>query len=191
MRGTKHKCIQAKKKIPKFAIVLAVFAFHLVSTTWVSADLIDDVCQKTSDPNLCKSTIRLDPSSSSADTKGLARIMIQKTNDSTSDAKDEEIPRLIGKTKDVDVQNRLRSCGESYAIVQIRHVAYAMFYLDRDNYKAASNSIGEATVVIGFCNKGFTDPPVGPKMPSPLADVNKLLTSLIHVSVDILNMLAA
>ncbi|ONI14781.1 hypothetical protein PRUPE_3G008000 [Prunus persica] len=73
----------------------------------VSTDLVEETCHKTTNYDLCVSSLKSDPRSSTADVKGLARIALDQTLTNSVDAQ-ARIARLFNETSDEYTRKRLR-----------------------------------------------------------------------------------
>ncbi|KAK8661849.1 hypothetical protein V6N13_091440 [Hibiscus sabdariffa] len=67
-------------KIVSFIILQALFCFTFFPLSHSANSLIETTCTKTSFPDLCVSTLKSDPRSSTADLSGLARIVADSVN---------------------------------------------------------------------------------------------------------------
>ncbi|XP_054793752.1 pectinesterase inhibitor-like [Prosopis cineraria] len=149
-------------------------------------DLIDQVCQKTSNPSLCESTLKSDPESVGADTKGLAHIMCDKSLDNANETLNRVIPELVGKAREKAVADKLQSCRLIYAVT-VTGISSAARQLDSGKNDVALSYLEIAANGTDSCEKVFTLVP--PKMVSPFPDRTKLLMSLVRLAQDIIHMI--
>lgn len=157
------------------------------AATTSSNDLIHQVCQKTSNPSLCESTLKSDPKSEGADTKGLAHITSDKSLESANETLNKVIPALVGKAKEKAVADKLQNCRIIYALI-VSDISSASAQLEASGKNEVALSYLElAANGTDSCEKVFTLVP--PKMNSPLSDRNNPLVALIRVVQDIIHLI--
>ncbi|XP_070034400.1 pectinesterase inhibitor-like [Nicotiana tomentosiformis] len=145
-------------------IIIVIFFTSLSFVAHSYGDLIDDVCQKTIDYNLCVKSLRADPRSASADKKSLARIIIQLSQDKANDILS-QTEMLLKQTKEPVLKQCLEVCKEMYDTA-VFHYSEAVNYLDADNFSDAADTAGETLSDADTCDESFTEPT--PVLKSPL-----------------------
>ncbi|OIT33539.1 PREDICTED: pectinesterase inhibitor-like [Nicotiana attenuata] len=162
--------------------VIIFFSFFLVPCF---GDLIDDACHKTSDFNLCATSLRSDPHSSSADLKGLTRIMIQlglaKANQISA-----QVKLLLNQSKDRGFKQCLQICLEEFGYAIDPRLPDAIKYLNSNDYWNVDTNLVGAGNSAETCEESFTEPP---GYTSPLAEVDKNFDHFIEVTRDLLSQL--
>ncbi|XP_060178243.1 pectinesterase inhibitor-like [Lycium barbarum] len=93
--------------------LIVIFFIFLSLVTFSSGDLIDDVCRTSANFKVCVSALRADPKSSSADKRGLVRILIQQCLTKGKSIYN-EIVSLLKQTKEPVLKEALKSCKENY-----------------------------------------------------------------------------
>nr|XP_009771117.1 PREDICTED: cell wall / vacuolar inhibitor of fructosidase 1-like [Nicotiana sylvestris] len=111
-------------------ILVVMFFTSLSFVAHSYGDLIDDVCQKTIDYNLCVKSLRADPRSASADKKSLARIIINSdtagktlSDVDTWDESFTESPPVLRKTQKshhTDQRNSVSNFPGKSSVVRFR-----------------------------------------------------------------------
>ncbi|GAA0164042.1 hypothetical protein LIER_19768 [Lithospermum erythrorhizon] len=142
------------------------------------AALIDTVCQKTSDPNFCKSTLNSDSRSASADLNGLADIVLQQAEVKALEIL-ARIQRLTKEATDPRIQNGLFACNQLYGPARDK-ISAAILDLTRDATRAASLASGAALDPV-TCEASFRP------SPSPLTNENNVFASLAKTASEIIN----
>ncbi|XP_048129307.1 cell wall / vacuolar inhibitor of fructosidase 1-like [Rhodamnia argentea] len=153
-------------KTPMLLLLLSFSQLLLITILpFASADLVDDTCKKTPYADFCASTLRSDPRSSTADTKTLGLIMVDKVdvNAMSTLAKIED---LLGKSPGPGTKQALTSCEESYKIITSAMVPSSKDSLTKGDYKYAVYYMNSAANDATECEAGFG----GSK--SPLSDSN-------------------
>ncbi|KAK4374029.1 hypothetical protein RND71_004706 [Anisodus tanguticus] len=92
----------------------------LLCGSYLTMEIIGDVCQKTDDNNLCVKSLRADPRSASADKKCLARIMVQLSQAKASDILN-QIDVLLKQTKEPILKQCLEVCRDTYDMTAFRY----------------------------------------------------------------------
>nr|ASW25868.1 Pectinesterase inhibitor [Litchi chinensis] len=146
----------------------------------VSADLIDDTCNKTPFYNLCVTTLRSDPQSSKADVQGLARIAAIKLQDKATSTKNQINDLLKGKT-DPKLKGALNICADAYNIIVKYDISVIIGAITKGNPKFAEEYAIDLTKEADKCGKGISG--------SPLASNNKFVHDLSDVVLFIVRLL--
>uniref|UniRef100_A0A7N0ZXZ8 Pectinesterase inhibitor domain-containing protein n=1 Tax=Kalanchoe fedtschenkoi TaxID=63787 RepID=A0A7N0ZXZ8_KALFE len=107
--------------------------------SYVTADetLITSTCSQTPYEDLCVSALKSDRRSASADTAGLARILVDKFSAKTKLAI-RVVNQRVKTAKDPRVVRALRQCGEVYKAVMVADVPMAIEALTKGDPKFAS-----------------------------------------------------
>ncbi|KAK9292192.1 hypothetical protein L1049_020153 [Liquidambar formosana] len=147
------------------------------------SDLIDNTCKQTPYYDLCVSSLRSDPRSSSADVQGLALIITDMVLGNATDTL-ALIEDLLKQIKDPSLEKALAYCAELYIPVVKYDLPQAIEALTKGHYKFANYSISEAGNQADTCEKNFTGSTV-----SPLTDQNSLVHDLSAVAASIANKL--
>ncbi|XP_004517182.1 cell wall / vacuolar inhibitor of fructosidase 1-like [Cicer arietinum] len=146
-------------------------------------DLVDQVCRKTPNYNLCISTLQSNPQAHNTDTKGIALIMV---NDIVLNVNDtlKFTEGLIKKSTDVGLQKKLDFCAETYIPLVKYVLPQAGDAVNQSRFKYASYSISYAGKEIGSCNNKFSA-----STTSPLSDRNGTIQKLFDIASAILKLL--
>ncbi|KAM0965822.1 hypothetical protein FF1_021775 [Malus domestica] len=135
------------------------------------ATLIDQTCQKTPDHNLCVSSLRSDPRSSSADVKGLGIIMVDVVKGKATDT----LNQINDLLKQRPGDKSLSSCAEVYNTVITADVPEASQGFSLGNPKFAEQGMNDAAGEAVSCENGFSGS-------SPLTDKNKSVHDVAAVA---------
>ncbi|XP_033511010.1 pectinesterase inhibitor-like [Nicotiana tomentosiformis] len=165
-------------------ILLVIF---FISHSFVNpslGDLIDDVCRKSSDYKLCVESLRANPKSSSADQKGLTRIMLQL---SLAKAKNiyNEVLILLQQTKEVVLKQCLQICKDNYDEA-VDDITSSIEYLDANEFFFARSFAIDATDDSSSCEESFAEPPI---RKSPLKPKSDDFLHFVETTVSLINLL--
>lgn len=139
--------------------------------------LIESICKKTPNFDLCVSSLKSDPKSSTADVPGLSLIMvdiIKAKATKTLNRIHELLKRGPGGFRE---KQALSSCANSYNVIIEADVPEAIEALTRGGYKFAEDGIADAAVEADICEHGFSS--LGS---SPLTDMNKDMNEVSNVA---------
>lgn len=142
-------------------IILAKYVFR------DKVDLIDSTCKKTLYPDLCLSSLRSHPSSSAADAKMLAGIMLNLTMANATDIL-KEIQKLQSKATDSVIEKGLQMCYGFYYSAARDDIPNAIKYVNSGSYAIALDYVQSAIEKPHLCEQTFFQ---GPEIRrSPLID---------------------
>ncbi|ESQ48215.1 hypothetical protein EUTSA_v10021672mg [Eutrema salsugineum] len=142
-------------------------------------NIIDKTCKQTPDYTLCVSLLRSDPRSSSADTAGLALILIDKIKALGTETLGQI--NVAYKTKPM-LKQPLDECNQRYKIIVDVDVHTAIIALKGDP-KFAEDAIVDAGVEASVCESGFA------KGQSPLTGLIQKMEKMCDVTRAIVRML--
>lgn len=137
-------------------------------------DLVDDMCKKTPNLELCSSTIHSNPQAGKSDANGIAVIMVNDILQSVTNTLS-FIQGLVKQTNtDPELQRKYVVCTETYIPLEKTILPQAVDSINKKNYGLAIYSMGYIGKEIDSCNKQFpTSSPLGEK------------TSFLHNLLDI------
>ncbi|EOX95329.1 Pectinesterase inhibitor domain - like 2 [Theobroma cacao] len=164
-------------------VLLIVLLLFLMS---VRADMIDDTCNRTSDTELCLSTLRSDPRSSTADAKGLAHIVLDIT---LKKAKDNvaQIDQLLSRTTDPALKDVLTICSQEYGNATVVILPRAIQKLESKFDAEATGNVEDSAGCAKTCEESFSDGPRPEQnRPSPFTDQNNAVLHLARLAEDII-----
>ncbi|CAK8563809.1 unnamed protein product [Lathyrus sativus] len=144
-------------------------------------DLVDDMCKKTPNLNLCSSTIHSNPQAGKSDANGIAVIMVNDILQSVTDTLS-FIQGLVKETKDPELQRKYVVCAETYNPLVKTILPLAVDSINKKNYGLAIYSMGYVGKDIDSCNNQFSTG-------SPLADKTSSLHKLLDIGSAILKQL--
>ena len=144
-------------------LLLALFfiCLSILSNLFTSAeaDLINDVCSGSKNPQFCINSLRSDPRSGSADLKGLGQIAIDLTTRSTKSTKS-----LVDSLKQHATDTRLKgiydSCSENYGY-SIYDLGEAASLLKSGDYLGVNLRASAALDDADTCDDNFKDAKLG------------------------------
>ncbi|CAN8269193.1 unnamed protein product [Cochlearia groenlandica] len=142
-------------------------------------DIVDKTCKQTPDYTLCLSLLRSDPRSFSADTAGLALILVDKIKALGTDTIG-QINQAY-KTKPM-LKQPLDDCNDKYKTIVNVDVHTAIMAI-KGNPKFAEGAIVDAGVEASGCERGF------PKGQSPLTGLVQSMNKICDVTRAIVRML--
>ncbi|GFQ02579.1 pectinesterase inhibitor [Phtheirospermum japonicum] len=141
-----------------FNFVLAAtiaLALVLFGCNYCEADLINDVCSKATNPRLCNQALRSDTRSKGADLRGLAEIIIQKSQAAIRVAKRVAKSVQTSENKPIidtcietqnDANDTLNDC--------MKLLKQAIRKIDKDTLNIQASA---AMTDVGTCDDGFQD----------------------------------
>ncbi|CAK7326307.1 unnamed protein product [Dovyalis caffra] len=129
------------------------------------ANLIQQICKRTPNFDLCVTSLASDPQSSTADVNGLALIMVDVLK-----AKATSTLNLINQqlTKSPALKQPLTSCASNYNAILTADIPEGIEALQKGDPKFAETGANDAAVEADICEAGF-------KGKSPLTNSNKLV----------------
>ncbi|XP_022760929.1 cell wall / vacuolar inhibitor of fructosidase 1-like [Durio zibethinus] len=159
-------------KIISIVIIQAVISFTFFPLSYSDNNLIETTCKKTPFFDLCVSTLKSDPRSSTADVAGLALIAADSVK-AKALATLNQVTGLIKSATDPKLLKALNHCFDSYNnILQVDIAAAIQAIVKRDS-KFAVNSATDAANKAQGCDNGFANPPK-----SPISNGNKAVHDL-------------
>ncbi|XP_070042532.1 putative invertase inhibitor [Nicotiana tomentosiformis] len=132
---------------------IVIFFIFLSLVAHSSGDLIEDVCKKSTDYKLCVSSLRADPRSSSADKKGLVRIMLQLSLGKAKDIYNQTLIMLKQPMEPI-LKQCLQICRDNYDLA-VSQITNSIKDLD-ENFDMVNSDISSAIT----CEESFTERPV-------------------------------
>ncbi|XP_059295375.1 cell wall / vacuolar inhibitor of fructosidase 2-like [Lycium ferocissimum] len=146
------------EKMHSIRTLTVIFFMSLSLITFSSGDLIDDICRKSSDFKVCTDSLRTDPKSSSADEKGLVRILLQQCLAKATSIYN-EIVFLLKETKEPVLKQCLEVCKDNYDGAKDDVAATIKSFDANDFTEAISHASAVESGPID-CEESFTEPPV-------------------------------
>ncbi|EOA29659.1 hypothetical protein CARUB_v10015473mg [Capsella rubella] len=145
----------------------------------MGSSIVDMTCKQTPDYTLCLSLLRSDPRSSSADTVGLALILVDKIKALGT----ETLGRIneAYKTKTM-LKRALDECNLRYKTIVDVNVHTAIIAI-KGNPKFAEDAVVDSGVEASVCEGGF------PKGQSPLTELTQRMDKICDVTRAIVRML--
>ncbi|CAK7325273.1 unnamed protein product [Dovyalis caffra] len=136
------------------------------------ANLIQQICKRTPNFNICVTSLQSDPKSSTADINGLALIMVGVLK-----AKSTSTLNLINqKLKESPaLKQPLTSCASKYNAILTGDIPQATEALQKGNPKFAESGANDAALEADLCEGGF-------KGSSPITASNKLVHDISVVT---------
>ncbi|XVF62418.1 hypothetical protein PTKIN_Ptkin09bG0006100 [Pterospermum kingtungense] len=144
--------------------------------------LVEKTCRNTFYFDLCVSTLKSDPRSSSADVAGLAHIAADSV-EAKATATLNQITGLLKTANDPNLQKALQSCVDSYTTIKTA-IEVAITEIVRDNPKFVVNMANDAAAEAEICEVSFADPPK-----SPISGSNEAVHDLSSVLASIASLL--
>ncbi|XP_030539896.2 cell wall / vacuolar inhibitor of fructosidase 1-like [Rhodamnia argentea] len=142
-------------KTPMFFTLLSFAQILLIAIPPLgSADLVSCTCKKTPYAILCATALRFDPRSSTADTKTLGLIMVDKV-EAHAKSTLTTIKHLRGKAPHPRTKQALTSCEQSYRIILSAMVPPSKEGLTKGDYKFAVEYMNAAANDAPECEAGF------------------------------------
>ncbi|KAL6990119.1 hypothetical protein U1Q18_015867 [Sarracenia purpurea var. burkii] len=178
--------MECSQKLPFLFLLHALLLASSTNSFFVSSQqkgdpLIQAICKRTSNFQLCLSTLKSDPQSSNADAKGLALISLQivltKTNETLV-----AIGVLFNRTNDRGLFEQLGTCIEDYNKAVTESLPAAISALKYNNYGASKQGAEDTREDAQTCEQQF----VGG---SPFASQNKEVQDLSVLASEIISTL--
>ncbi|TMW82007.1 hypothetical protein EJD97_007093 [Solanum chilense] len=161
-----------------------IFMLFLFFVTFSSGDLIEDVCRRSSDYKTCIDALRADHRSSSADKKGLARILLQQCLTKTKSIYN-KIVSLLEQVKEPVILQSLQVCKENYDSA-IDDATSALKYFDANDIFGASSAATGIASAPQTCEDSFAEPPV---RISPIKSIDNDFMNFIGLTITVLHQL--
>lgn len=146
-------------KIISFIVLEAVFSFTFFSVTNSDKSLIETTCKHTPSFDLCVSTLKSDPRSSSADVAGLAHIAADNVN-AKATATLNQIQVLLKTAKDPNLHKALQRCVDTYNTIIKADIPVAIEAIVKGDPKFAVDSATDAAIEAQECEKSFAKSPI-------------------------------
>ncbi|GAB2269214.1 hypothetical protein Dimus_004183 [Dionaea muscipula] len=167
-----------------------IFVALLLSTKiHARDDLIRESCQRTPDPQTCESCLRSDPRCSTADSGGLALIMVDvvksKFTDSLGYVNQLVKQQQTGSQQQPALLEALRQCASHYKVVLDDNVPVAHNAVDEGDPKFGEQAMTDSGIEVDACESGFSDK----KLASPLTEKNKYLQGISSVAAVLFHLL--
>ncbi|XP_049387847.1 cell wall / vacuolar inhibitor of fructosidase 2-like [Solanum stenotomum] len=135
-----------------------IFMLFFSFVTFSSGDLIEDVCRTSSDFKVCINALRADPKSSSADKKGLVRILLQQCLTKAKNIYN-EVANLLEQAKEHVLIQCLQICKENYdSAIDVATTAIKDF--DANDFFGAKITVSAVVSCADTCEESFTEPPI-------------------------------
>ena len=134
-------------------------------------NLIQQVCKNTPNYNLCIKYLKSDPSSSTADIRGLSLIMVRAID---SNAK-QTLAKINQLVKGSPQKGALSQCADQYKAIISADVPSATQALRTGNPKFAETGVADAAVEADGCERGFSGN-------SPLTQQNRAMSDIANVA---------
>ncbi|KAI4344759.1 hypothetical protein L6164_011950 [Bauhinia variegata] len=132
-------------------------------------DLINEVCGKTYDTEGCIQTLKSDPRSAKADTRGLAVIMVDAMKPRGNDALN-KINELLKRNPPPGIRDPLRYCVSMYTEILNQNIAETAQALNGGDFKTAEYKANEISIKSNRCQQTFAAG--NPPLESPITDKN-------------------
>lgn len=167
------------KPVKPLAAFLVLFVLHQ-SLSEVGADLIAETCAKTTNPDLCATSLRSDPRGASAkDAKALTHIMYDLVLSNSKDTL-AQVQKLLGGSPDPGLTSSLTICKSGYDSIVSDKIPNALKNLDSSSYVTATSLMSDAMFLAQICERTLSTGPAVPK--SPLADENTKVINLCDIA---------
>ncbi|KAJ4721975.1 Pectinesterase inhibitor [Melia azedarach] len=165
------------KRLVFFLLLEAVAFLPLIQC---DTPLIEKTCQRTPFYDLCISSLKSDPRSSTADVRTLALIMVDiiKSKATQMLKQVEELQK-----QHPELQEPLSACHSRYNAVLVGDVPQAVEALEKGDYKFAEDSATDAAIEADACENGFS------AGKSPISPMNKLFHDISVITASIVNIL--
>ncbi|CAH8254855.1 unnamed protein product [Arabidopsis lyrata] len=161
-------------------MMMMMMKVMMMVTVMVSeGSIIEQTCKETPDFNLCVSLLNSDPRGSSADTSGLALILIDKIKGLTTKTLN-EINGLYKKRP--ELKRALDECSRRYKTILNADVPEAIEAISKGVPKFGEDGVIDAGVEASVCEGGF-------KGKSPLTSLTKSMQKISNVTRAIVRML--
>ncbi|KAI5336232.1 hypothetical protein L3X38_015499 [Prunus dulcis] len=151
----------------------------------VSTDLVQETCHKTTNYDLCVSSLKSDPRSSTADAKGLARIALDQTLTNSVDTQ-ARIARLFNETSDEYIRKGLGTCKDEYDL-GVGKITEATKNVILSRFVEARNDVADVADEVNTCEESFSRG--GRWRQSPLTDRNNVIVRFAKFTGEIIAIL--
>ncbi|KAK6803071.1 hypothetical protein RDI58_000855 [Solanum bulbocastanum] len=131
--------------------LIVLFMLFLSLITYSSGDLIEDVCRTSRNFKVCIDALRSDPKSSSADKKGLVRILLQQYLRKTKSIYN-EIVSLLEQAKESVLIQCLQVCKENYDL-SIDNAETTIKDFDANDFPGARSSAADVASAPNTCEE--------------------------------------
>ncbi|AES92007.2 uncharacterized protein [Medicago truncatula] len=172
---------------PLYTLLLSCFFLKLTqSFTQMNVevdDLVDDICKKTPNSDLCSSILHSNPQANTTDAKGIAAIMVNDILENATNTLN-YIQVLVNQTKDIELQRKFSICAETYIPLVKTVLPQAIDSINQNKYGLAAYSMVYVGKEIDSCNKKFSG-----STTSPLGDRTDILHKLLDIAAAILKQL--
>ncbi|KAJ4723040.1 Pectinesterase inhibitor [Melia azedarach] len=148
----------------------------------IQCNMIQQTCKQTPFYNLCFSSLKSDPRSSTADVPKLGLIMVDIIKSKATQMV-EQIKVLQKQHK--ALQKPLSDCHGRYNAVLVGDVPQAVEALEKGDYKFAEDSATDAAIEADSCERSFS------AGKSPISQKNKLFHDLSVITASIVKILLA
>ncbi|KAI4365556.1 hypothetical protein MLD38_021533 [Melastoma candidum] len=136
------------------SIVISLFLCFSLLVVGSTSDPVETTCSKTGNHDLCLSTLRADPRSSSADVKGLAEIALDAASAKSNEALNYFLDLLRGEGD--PVRSRFYgTCIDTYGGNVKRIIPEALTDLTNNQFASAKESITTAATNAQWCEDQF------------------------------------
>ncbi|XP_015867819.2 cell wall / vacuolar inhibitor of fructosidase 1 [Ziziphus jujuba] len=160
----------------KFTVsIFLVHAFFLLSLPIsrcrifpMDEKFIESTCKQTPNYDLCVSSLKSDPKSSTADVPGLALILVNKIKSQATKTLN-HINSLLKRSPGAGKRRALDSCYSKYDAILKGDVPEAIEALTKGDYKFAEDGANDAANEANSCERGFSSGS------SPLTAMNKYI----------------
>ncbi|KAI4334777.1 hypothetical protein L6164_013487 [Bauhinia variegata] len=147
---------------------------HSRSPSQNDVALIRAICKRTPDYYVCVHSLRSDPTSSHADVRGLAQIMVQVMKGRANDAM-QKIIQLLQKGTDPKQKKALSSCADDYKAILEADVPMAIEALEKGDPKFAEDGANDAALEANSCEENFAGK-------SPITPYNEIMHDVAAVA---------
>ncbi|XP_015867826.2 cell wall / vacuolar inhibitor of fructosidase 1 [Ziziphus jujuba] len=171
------------------ASIFLVHAFFLLSLPTsqcrvlpMDEKLIESTCRQTPNYDLCVSSLKSDPKSSTADVPGLALILVNLIKSKATETLN-QIDSLLKRGPGAGEKQALDSCHSKYHAILEGDVPQAIEALTKGNYKFAEDGANDAANEANSCESDF------PSGSSPLTDMNKYVHDVSAIAATVVSTL--
>ncbi|KAL3813489.1 hypothetical protein ACJIZ3_014757 [Penstemon smallii] len=165
------------------ATLAHALAIHQVNA---ANDLVRQLCQRTTNNNLCLSIIEADPRQDLKNSpNGLCTILRERAV-SNAIATSSKISNLLKTTTNRYAVQCLQICADSYQISIMRLRSADFRVISRQGYVSLAGGVAVASDATHDCEGTFTERPGTP--PSPLTSENQSLEDVVRLVLEIINL---
>ena len=160
--------------------LLVTSLFYQVSNAanqgWFDEAFLEKVCQKSTDYDLCSSTLRADPRTYTVNPQGLALVSISINTNLVQTTLD-QIPGILNTLTDPLDETRLQNCQTDFNEVLVKfNAAYAA--MSSMSYTEATNLLTEAALKSVECENEYSSS----SSESPISDTTNKVGKLVFVT---------